>query len=342
MTDDPNRREFVRRSTVAATNFGLVGAVTGAAGAQQNGMTPAPMGTEIIASGSNGKEGSNGNAAAIAVGYAGSQLQERWIDGELKERWSHAIEVSMSGACSDHPGGVCYNIDSQAFEARLYGDVEQHVEPNAGAASWPTPPGGNWSEASDAVVQNSLTTLSNLASVGFGAEDVIDAYHEENFDTSGSSNPAIEFLEEYDVVTRHTASHFVRMQIDQVPGGSYDGMVDMLAGVSKGNDLWETQAWAYVYPAGEDDANIVPDAGLHDSASKYRKGNKTLREKLDQMSRRELRERGIRRVTPAEIDANPELEQQAPFTLDRDRANYIASFPVEAGAGAGKRPRADY
>lgn len=67
-------------------------------------------------------EGANTVDAALSVGYYGSELQSRWVNSSLVERWVHFLEASF--CATDDATLQSYNITKQFFDTRFYSGTE--------------------------------------------------------------------------------------------------------------------------------------------------------------------------------------------------------------------------
>jgi len=235
----------------------------------------------------------------------------------LEDRWVHFFDASMIGHCES--GGLdCYNINSQRFDTRMYDGTEHRGSPNAGAAAWPDPIGGNWSKATAAILETTLTTLSDVASVSKGVTQIIDAYNDKPFDTERTDK--IEFKADYSAYTRETVSHSVNFTADQVPNTS--GMVDILSAAGDNGASYETSSWVYLYPEHDDISKNPPSAS----------STGTLRDTLDTMSQEKLAEYGIQRVKSSEVDE--QTRRSSRFNIGGDQPSYIKSFNMDVEFGA--------
>lgn len=241
------------------------------------------------------------------MGYYGSQLQDRWVNGSVKERWAHLLEASFT-ATSD-TNVESYNIDKQFFDTRFYDGSENNVSPNAGSAAWPNPPLGNWSQVVDAVVESSLGALSTVASIGLSHDDIKNAYENDPFDTDKTGK--ISFEADYSGYTRESASHSVHFTADQVPGTT--GTIDIVSAAGDIGSSSDTSAGIYLYP--EDDA-MYKDP-LHTSSE-------SIQSSFDTMTQAQLAERGIKRVDPTSL--SEQMIRQSPFDFSGDGPIYIKSF----------------
>lgn len=314
------RNNHTRRRVLQSIGASMVG-LTGIASAKGNGLGTTGVSTQdyVVSSGeivSNAVEGDNVVDVALSVGYYGSQLQDRWINGSIEERWVHFLEATMTGTCDS--SSTCYNIDKQLFDTRFYSGTEHNGAPSAGSAAWPNPPFGNWSQVIDAVVEASLGALSTIASIGLSADDIKDAYENDPFDTEQSD--LIYFEADYSGWTRETASHSVNFTADQVPGT--DGMVDILSAAGDIGAAYNTGAWVYLYP--DDGTMYDRPPGSRSSVS--------LQETFDTMSEKELAANGIERINPAEL--SEQKIRQSRFDLSGNRPVYIKSFDMGVEVGA--------
>ena len=298
--DNPSRRKFV--AAVGASTVGSVGMSSATAESESDlstlddleWMTTNPVESDVAPV-----------YVTLTLGYYGSQLTQRWVDGSLEDRWAHFFDATMCARCEDD----CYNIESQSFEAVMSQETEHNASPDAGAAAWPDPPGGNWSEVGMTVLEESLGQLSQLVSLAQSADEIMDAYEEEDFDTEDSDE--IEFQADY-WWTRHTASHSVQFVADQPP--ETNGAIDVYSGVGGSGGV---EAYVLMCPKGGDMGTVLPSPDT-----------------LESMSDEELNEHRITRINPAEVERNPELARKSRFDLSSERPNYIASFPIEVEVGA--------
>lgn len=261
-------------------------------------------------------EGDNVVDVCLSVGYYGSELQSRWVDDEIVDRWVHFFDATMTSHCESDTD--CYNIDSQRFDTRFYSGTEHNGVPSAGAAAWPDPPGGNWSQVVDTVVEESLGTLSTLVGLGQSVDEIIDAYNAKPFDTEQTDK--IEFEADYSAYTRKTASHSVNFTADQVPGT--DGMVDILSGAGDVGHDHITSALVYLYPD-SGDMNKNPPSSTDAEG---------IRDTLDAMSQEQLSEYDTLRVNPSEISQT--MRKNSRFDLSSERPTYIRYFDVDVEFGA--------
>lgn len=223
-------------------------------------------------------EGNNNVNASLEVGYYGSDLTQRYIDGEYRERWAHFLEAGFCAKDTFFAGG---NIYDQRFDTRFYDGTEHNLTPTAGAAAWPDPPGGNWGEVLKVLLEESITSLSAVANFTKTASEVLAAYQEEDF--SVEEMERIEFEANYRGFTRDECSHSVNFVADQKP--DTDGMVDILSAVQD-NVNEEVGAWIYLYP----------DSGDLPKPPQYSATNTPYMDMFDKMSEEELAEHGIQRI----------------------------------------------
>lgn len=270
-------------------------------------------------------EGDNNVNGALSVGYYDSELQNRWVDGSLVERWVHFFEASFTATVESDLQS--YNINKQFFDTRFYGGTEHNGAPSAGSAAWPDPPIGNWSQVVDAVVEASLGALSTVASLGLSADDIKEAYENDPFDTERSDK--IYFEADYGGYYRESASHSVNFTADQVPGT--DGMVDILSAAGDIGAANPTAAMVYLYP--EDDTLYKYPPGSRSSASVQDSSKTTsIRDSFDAMSQAELAEQGVKRVNPSEL--SKQTIQESRFNLRNNEPTYVKSFNFDVEFGA--------
>ena len=302
MMDNPSRRKFV--AAVGASTVGSVGMSSATAEKTQSDLSDI---TELEWVTTNTVESDIAPVyVTLTFGYYGSETVYRTIDGDIVERWAHIFEASMCARCEDN----CYNIESQNFEALMNQETEfNDGNPTAGAAAWPDPPGGNWSEVAETVLKEALGELVSLVSVAQTADEIMDAYEHEDFDTEHQNE--LSFEANY-LTTRHTASHSVDFIADQPP--ETNGAIDVYSGVGGTGGV---EAYVLMCPKGEDMGTVLPEPDT-----------------LDSMSTKELNERGITRIEQSAIERNAEQVRNSRFELNRDGPNYIASFPMEIELGA--------
>lgn len=314
-----------RRKILQTFGAGLVGA-TGMASAKSgtSGMAAAVESdsVEVEASSTpqwtveNPVEGDNVVDVALCVGYYGSQLQSRWVNGSLQDRWVHFLEATFTGT-SDSGSTTSYNIDKQLFDTRFYNGTEHNGSPTAGSAAWPNPPFGNWSQVVDAVVEGSLGAPSTIASIALSVDDIKDAYEDNPFDTEQSDK--IQFEADYSGWTRENASHSVNFTADQVPGT--DGMVDILSAAGDLGAEYNTSSWVYLYP--EDDVMYQTPPGSR---------SVDLQESFDTMSNQQLAENGVQRVNPSKL--SKQTKRASRFDLRDNGPTYVKSFNMDVEFGA--------
>lgn len=232
-------------------------------------------------------EGNNNVNVSLEVGYYGSDLTQRYIDGEYRERWAHFLEASFTAKDTFFAGG---NIFDQRFDTRFNGATEHNLTPTAGSAAWPDPPGGNWGEVLKVILEESITSLNAVANFTKTASEVLDAYQEEDFSTEETER--IEFETSYRALTRDECSHSVNFVADQEPGT--DGMVDILSG-AQDNVNEEVNALMYLYP----DSGDLPKPPQYSTTNMDMSDSGTdtpYMDMFDKMSEEELAEHGIQRV----------------------------------------------
>lgn len=316
------RKNHKRRHVLQALGTGLIGA-TGITSAKQNSVnesntvnievTDTPQWIE-----QNPVEGANVVDVSLSVGYYGSELQQRWVNGSLVDRWVHFLETTFT-ATSDTSTGS-YNIYKQFFKTQFYDGTEHNGSPSAGSAAWPDPPLGNWTQVVDAVVEGSLGALSTIASIGLSADDVKNAYENDSFDTDRTDK--IELGDNYSGYTRESASHSVNFTADQVPGTL--GTLHIVSGAGDVGSSSDVSAEIYLYPKDDD---MYKDPIDTQSGS--------LRSSFDTMTQAELAEYGVKRVDPKNI--SEQTIKRSPFDFNGNKPIYIKpfSFDVEFGAENG-------
>lgn len=276
----------------------------------------------------NTMEGDNTVSASLEVGYFGSDLDQRWIDGELKERWRHYLEASF---CATDTYQV-NNIWGQRFDTRFYNGTEHNGVPTAGSAAWPDPPGGNWGAVLEVVLENAITSLSSIANFGRTAQEVKEAYNEEDFSVKEMDH--IEFDANYRHYTRNDCSHSVNFVADQIPDTT--GMVDVLS-VANDTDIDEVGPYIYIYP---DDGNI-PEPTHHDTSTASTSGssggsdsNTPYMDMFDNMSQGELAQHGVQRIPSSQTAKLGPNRTPSPS----DRPTYVTTFEpnIEFGAKNGE------
>lgn len=284
------RRELMR---------GIGASATGAAALGLAGNTQASTSGEPHWTVTNTVEGRNTVVTNITVGYHGSQLLERWVGiGEREEFWAHAIDVSFIAKCTaDAP-----NILEQKSDIRFHGDTQNNEAPEAGASAWPSPPGGNWSGAFDAVLEESIGAINNVANLALAVGDIKDAYEEKSFNTGTPDN--IGYETDYRSLSRVACSHSVSFEADQPP--QTDGMVDILGEVN--DQGFDTGAFVYLYP----DHDELPSHYPADHST-----STPLMDRLDEMSEDMLERHGIEKVVNYSArDDN----------INTDRPTYVTQF----------------
>lgn len=261
-----------------------------------------------------------GNNLCVTLGYFGSETAQRWVGDVIKERWAHKFELSTVGVCEYRADG-CYNIYSQEFEAKQEYDhhpVEIHEYPRAGAAAWPDPPGGNWDKVLLAILEEAVTELSAIADSVKGASEIYDAYKQTGFDTEQLRK--ITFQNNYRTVSRKEASHSVRFTLDTIPEGmGTAGTARITGGV--GESGYDSVSGSFTVHMGNEFANPpapLDRGGVRDSES--------LRDSLDSMSGKELKEHGITRIHPSDVPRD--VAERSRFDLGGSKPSYLKSFPM--------------
>lgn len=316
------RKNHNRRQVLQALGTSLIGA-TGITSAKQNAVNES-NGVEIEAVTDtpqwiekNPVEGANVVDVALSVGYYGSELKSRWIDGSIEDRWVHFLEACFTATCDSSLD--TYNIDKQYFDTRFYDGTEHHGSPDAGSAAWPNPPLQNWSEIVIDVVQGSAGALSTIASFGLSASEIMDAYGNKSFDTKQTDK--IYFEAGYGGYAREDASHSVNFTADQVPNTIGTLHISSAAGDNGGPS--DVLSEIYLYP--EDNAMYKDPLNTTSSTE-------SLQSTFDNMTQAQLAEYGVKRVDPNSL--SKQMIRQSPFDLSGGKPVYIKSFNFDVEFGA--------
>jgi len=273
----------------------------------------------------NTRESDGWVAVNLEIGYYGSELTRRWIDGKTRERWAHYLEATFLGKDTYDDS---YNIYGQSFETSFTDkDTEHNAIPKAGAAAWPNPPGGNWGKVLEVIIKESLRTFSKVADFAYTADEIRDAYEEEDFSTNNRER--IDFSANYSYYTRSECSHSVRFVADQVPDRY--GCLDVAGAADETQDPVESNMRLFVR---KDD--IQKPKSSSDSSSSSQSSTPYM-DMFDSMSHEELKSQGIQRV-PAGESAEISPHDTHDSTL-LDRPTYITSFePKIHFGGANSKP----
>ncbi len=218
---------------------------------------------------------------------------EKWM-----EYWKHRFDLTNIGHSAPLNGRQTYNIWEQWFKCGpAYPDyepenpIEFHSIPTAGACSWPDPPGGNWSEVLEEIVEETATEASKFVDLIHTSDEIYNAYKQKSFDSQGPDS--IEFNKEYKAMTRTESSHGVHFSVHTVPG-AYN-TVKIESGIADYSGLDKAKV-AFKVDITDDNVNPLSKAETtsHNQSSLY--------SRFDQMSKDELHEIGVIRVYKSDLD----------------------------------------
>ncbi|WP_312912674.1 hypothetical protein [Natronosalvus caseinilyticus] len=330
--NNPTRRKMLKMVGMSSA-LGATGTVAGYEGDERETTTLSMEGSDIESLTLDEPEWTvtntnkyGGITIALTVGYFGSQPQERWVPDPMRQetRYAHFFEASMCATCTTSSGRTCYDISNQAFDTLFYGGSENNVTPVAAATAWPEPSGGNWDSAYEALVDEVVGAVSDIASVYYGTQAVLDAYDEVPFDTNARDQ--IVFEQPYSFTSRYQANHQVNFQADQIPGS--DGMVDILSVVSR-DTMWSNSTVVYVYPDSDDIGNVSPNPSTYNTTSE------TMIDAYDRMSDKELKDHNLKRIYPSEVPEK--VRRNTPFELTPGKPTYVTSFDMDVALADKRR-----
>jgi len=339
-----------RRALVGTLGGSIVGSTLGTAAAQSWSIDPLEnsfVESKVV-------EGNNGMYVSSALNYKDSQLQERPDEDEY---WAHNFEIATVGKSWVPDKGDVYNIISQEFSAEAHGNAIFNLAPNnddwVGAAAWPNPPGGNWSQLTDETASIAAGNASDVVEISQTYQDLMNAYKTEGFETSG---PGLGYQSEYKTITRTTCSHGLRFMVDQettsdpppcypppclsprekeessVEKHIYGDAMTITTGVSEGDAWWETAA--------EFEIQLSSDQGASPS---NRSATGISRDRLDGMSERELAELGILRAqstTDLSTSTKSKLpEPQLNSLTETQKPTYLTTFDMGVNSRGVSRPK---
>lgn len=256
---------------------------------------------------------------STVLGYRGSVLTERDVDVGEVERWAHEFSEGGLGVAGDPSGNKMYTIKGQELQVNPdWGHIEINEDSSAGSAAFPYNGWGNFSAASRTLVQKLQNALIPVLDPVRSAKDVVEAYHEKQFDTVTQSS--IDLSANYVVFTRHEVSHQALFTIDTIPGEQ--GWLTIESGMQ--TTVMSQMGYEYIIQL----VNSTARNWSYIFSQSQGGVNGSLFSKLDQMTGEELKSMNIARVSKQEI-RDPVLKQTVESSNDdRDHA-YVANFPME-------------